>query len=317
MDDIWSRHLNFVFGLAALHDRVGVFSFCRMDPSWHRCGWALNYKTMRYECDEVATERMPDDERIILARAHGTLWHEIGHQFGIRHCQFFQCVMKGSNGLKESEHMTQTTDLCPVCLRKLSWCLTSGNGTDNALTSAEWCMERYKNMLNHCKTVGQALECRSRWLEARVAYLHTGELPSAAYLVDGVLDTDEQGGTLQADDSSTTQQELPLHAGHDDEREKRLRARARAQLLLRAAFQDADSNGDGLMDTEEFKGILQHLNEEFDDSKLSVLFMAADADHDGCVNVQEFIDWLMSADDPASIEARLFAELTGAPCGCC
>lgn len=42
--------------------------------------------------------------------------HEIGHMFGIKHCQWFNCVMQGSNHLEESDR--RPLDFCPICLRK-------------------------------------------------------------------------------------------------------------------------------------------------------------------------------------------------------
>lgn len=42
--------------------------------------------------------------------------HEIGHMFGIKHCQWLNCVMQGSNHLEESDR--RPLDFCPICLRK-------------------------------------------------------------------------------------------------------------------------------------------------------------------------------------------------------
>ncbi len=81
---------NFVFGMASLRNRVGVFSF------------------LRYT-DVDATK--------VLRRAAKVLTHETGHMFGIRHCIFYQCNMNGVNHLKEMD--ATPMHLCPVCLRKL------------------------------------------------------------------------------------------------------------------------------------------------------------------------------------------------------
>lgn len=43
--------------------------------------------------------------------------HEIGHMFGIWHCQWLNCVMQGSNHLEESDR--RPLDFCPICLHKL------------------------------------------------------------------------------------------------------------------------------------------------------------------------------------------------------
>lgn len=46
-----------------------------------------------------------------------TMTHEIGHMFGLQHCQWMNCVMQGSNHLEESDR--RPVDLCPICLHKL------------------------------------------------------------------------------------------------------------------------------------------------------------------------------------------------------
>jgi len=78
---------NFVFGQAALRDRVGVYSFARYEG------------VARRSCKVVA--------------------HETSHMFGIEHCIYFRCVLNGSNHLAESD--ARPMHLCPVDLRKLQW----------------------------------------------------------------------------------------------------------------------------------------------------------------------------------------------------
>ncbi len=78
---------NFVFGQAALRDRVGVYSFARYEGESRR------------SCKVVA--------------------HETSHMFGIEHCIYFRCVLNGSNHLAESD--ARPMHLCPVDLRKLQW----------------------------------------------------------------------------------------------------------------------------------------------------------------------------------------------------
>ncbi|KAJ8316336.1 hypothetical protein KUTeg_006350, partial [Tegillarca granosa] len=80
---------NFVFGLANLSGRCGVYSLARY-----------------FEVNEP-----------LLKRACKTMCHEIGHMFGLKHCIFFKCIMNGSNHLDESD--SRPIFLCPVCLRKL------------------------------------------------------------------------------------------------------------------------------------------------------------------------------------------------------
>jgi len=93
---------NFVYGLARLTARVGIFSFCRHVPS------------------NDAPEAWLGAQ--LLHRSMKTLLHEIGHMFGLKHCTWYNCLMRGSNG-EGVEHQINHLYLCPVCLRKLHWCI--------------------------------------------------------------------------------------------------------------------------------------------------------------------------------------------------
>ncbi|MDJ1485455.1 archaemetzincin [Cytophagaceae bacterium YF14B1] len=87
---------NYVFGLASLKKRVGVWSI-------NRFGCADNPK----EFDQV------------FQRTIRTATHEIGHMFSIRHCVKYECCMNGSNNKYEMDG--RPTYFCPECLRKLCW----------------------------------------------------------------------------------------------------------------------------------------------------------------------------------------------------
>ena len=99
MEDLYpSDSWNFVFGLASLVDRVGVFSLARYGPR-----------------DE---ERLtPSRQAMLTERAFKVLSHEIGHMFGIQHCTAYLCGMNGSNHMRETDR--SPLNFCPVCLRKL------------------------------------------------------------------------------------------------------------------------------------------------------------------------------------------------------
>lgn len=84
---------NFVFGQAALRDRVGVYSFARY----------------------------ADGSNAVLHRSCKVIAHETSHMFGIEHCIYFRCVLNGSNHLGEAD--ARPMHLCPVDLRKLQWSL--------------------------------------------------------------------------------------------------------------------------------------------------------------------------------------------------
>ncbi len=92
---------NFVFGMADLRRRIGVWSFARFQPTFYGGPSTL------------ATRRK------LLRRACQLVVHEIGHVFGLHHCVRYQCTMNGSNSLQESD--SQPLHLCPPCHRKLRW----------------------------------------------------------------------------------------------------------------------------------------------------------------------------------------------------
>lgn len=103
MCDLYPRpEWNFVYGLANLSSRVGVFSFVRHDPCAGR------------------RDRGQEEESQLLFRSTATLLHEVGHMFGLKHCTWFNCLMRGNNG-DGVEHQRAPLHLCPVCLRKLHW----------------------------------------------------------------------------------------------------------------------------------------------------------------------------------------------------
>lgn len=85
---------NFVFGMASLERRIGVYSFAR-------------YKSK--------------EPSVSLLRSCKVLAHETGHMFGLSHCIYYTCLMNGSNHLVETDE--KPLMLCPVCLRKLHFCL--------------------------------------------------------------------------------------------------------------------------------------------------------------------------------------------------
>jgi archaemetzincin len=94
LKDLYIPSLNFVFGLASLSNRVGVYSLTR------------------YRWDNP-------DRKTVLKRSVKVMSHEIGHIFGMSHCIFYECIMCGSNSLRESD--SRPPFLCPLCLDKLQW----------------------------------------------------------------------------------------------------------------------------------------------------------------------------------------------------
>ncbi|KAJ5066716.1 archaemetzincin [Anaeramoeba ignava] len=96
--DLWpGKNWNFVFGMAYLHKRVGVWSIYRNgDP-----------------------EESEESYQLCLSRTLKTASHEIGHIFSIPHCILHPCNMNGSNNRVESDDHPHY--LCPSCLAKLCY----------------------------------------------------------------------------------------------------------------------------------------------------------------------------------------------------
>lgn len=93
--DLWpGEDWNFVFGMATFTDRVGVWSLWRYgDP-------ATDYTTCLRRTLKVAA-------------------HETGHMIGIAHCIAWECLMNGSNSLRETD--AGPLHFCPECEAKVWW----------------------------------------------------------------------------------------------------------------------------------------------------------------------------------------------------
>ena len=85
--------MSFVFGQASLSDRVGVWSLKR-----------LGDKT---------------NQDIFLRRTLKIAAHETGHMFSMMHCIKYECVMSGTNHLRETDR--RPIDACPECMAKVCW----------------------------------------------------------------------------------------------------------------------------------------------------------------------------------------------------
>lgn len=95
---VWPEQ-QYAFGWSTLRNRLGVAGFSRLDPGVHG-GVALD-----------------DPGPVLLRRGLRVAVHEVGHMFGLGHCQVFRCAM---NGISDHEELDATPlRLCPLCLRKL------------------------------------------------------------------------------------------------------------------------------------------------------------------------------------------------------
>lgn len=116
--------LNYVFGQANLRERVGV--------------WSL-YWLGRPDASE-------DDFKLTLLRTLKIASHETGHMFSLQHCTKYECVMNGTNSLRETDR--HPLDACPECTAKLCWAADANP------------RERYARLADFCARHGLAEEQR-------------------------------------------------------------------------------------------------------------------------------------------------------------
>ena len=140
---------NFVFGLAAEEDRIGIYSFARLDPLFPI-----------ESTPPICTE---DERRLILQRGTGVFIHEIIHLFGLDHCIYYLCMMNGGETLEEMDR--QPLYLCPICLRKMYSALGDNKKTFNVV-------QMYTEIVDLCRRLG--FEEALVWYENRLGILTTG-----------------------------------------------------------------------------------------------------------------------------------------------
>ncbi|KAK6328260.1 hypothetical protein J4Q44_G00002380 [Coregonus suidteri] len=108
---------NFVFGQASLTEDFiwwlatnfkewECSAFTRYDDNLYSRSYAGRLKKGIRPCqrDYSVFEGYypPPITSTLLLRSCKMVTHEIGHVFGVKHCQWMQCVMQGSNYLEES-----------------------------------------------------------------------------------------------------------------------------------------------------------------------------------------------------------------------
>jgi len=93
--DLYEEGLNFVFGEAQYGGKYAVVSTYRL--------------------------RHPD-ERIYFERVFKETNHELGHTFGLKHCEDPKCVMSFSNSIMDVDRKSR--DFCPKCRQKLDYVLS-------------------------------------------------------------------------------------------------------------------------------------------------------------------------------------------------
>jgi archaemetzincin len=95
--DIFSGRFNFIFGQARLRGKTTIISLYR---------YALAGRPLP-----------PDGIPLFKERISKLLMHELGHNFGLRHCGDVECVMHFANSLADVD--SQSSHYCRECREKL------------------------------------------------------------------------------------------------------------------------------------------------------------------------------------------------------
>lgn len=94
--DIFVPALTFVFGEAQLNGKHSILSVCRLHEEF--------YSGI-------------SDEKLLLERTIKEALHELGHNYGLRHCINWDCVMHSSHGIEEVDIKGNT--YCSSCVSKI------------------------------------------------------------------------------------------------------------------------------------------------------------------------------------------------------
>lgn len=96
--DLYTPGLNFVFGQASMGGEVALIALPRLRPEFYR---------------------LPKDEELYYSRAIKEAVHELGHTFGLVHCEKRECVMHFSNTLTDTDYKGKES--CGDCLNRVSF----------------------------------------------------------------------------------------------------------------------------------------------------------------------------------------------------
>ena len=94
--DLFIPVLTFVFGEAQLDGPTAVVSTHRLRPEYYG---------------------LPPDKPLVLLRLQKETVHEIGHTFGLGHCENFNCVLHPSTYVEEID--LKSVNFCDDCKNKL------------------------------------------------------------------------------------------------------------------------------------------------------------------------------------------------------
>ncbi|XP_041938550.1 archaemetzincin-2 isoform X1 [Alosa sapidissima] len=163
---------NFVFGQASLTEGMGVFSFARYDDNFYQRNYAgqlkKGSKPKPGDYSVFNNYYIPPITSTLLLRSCKVVSHEVGHMFGLQHCQWLQCVMQGSNHLEESDR--GPLSLCPICLRELQSSIGS-KIADRYKALLQWVHDDGGSAGVHAVKPTEAFQEYGQWLQRCLAMM--------------------------------------------------------------------------------------------------------------------------------------------------
>jgi archaemetzincin len=103
--DLFVPVLTFVFGEAQMPGRCAVVSIHRLQEEFYG---------------------LPSNDALLYERLLKEAVHELGHTYGLLHCDDWECVMSSSHGVERID--IKKSAFCGVCRRRLSGHLSRGRG---------------------------------------------------------------------------------------------------------------------------------------------------------------------------------------------
>ena len=94
--DLYTPGLNFIFGLANPSKGLAIIALARLRQSFYG---------------------LPDEKDLFWGRAVKEAVHELGHTYGLPHCNNRRCVMAFSNSLLDTDYKGH--DFCLKCAQRL------------------------------------------------------------------------------------------------------------------------------------------------------------------------------------------------------
>lgn len=99
--DFFIPILTYIFGQAALNGKIGIASLYRLRNELYG---------------------LPSNQLLMIERFRKVVIHELGHTFGLIHCQTTNCIMRSSTYVEDIDQ--KELRFCPDCQKKLQLKIT-------------------------------------------------------------------------------------------------------------------------------------------------------------------------------------------------